>query len=81
MEKYPSLTAQPGFAALHAQLVETEQRVALARTYYNDIATHFATRLAIVPDNLVARLGAMSPEPLLAATDFERATVPVSFAR
>ena len=81
IERYPQLTAQPAFASLHKELVETEQRVALARTYYNDIATHYATRLEIVPDRWVARLGAMTPELLLAAASFERATVPVSFAK
>jgi hypothetical protein len=80
IEKYPQLTAQAGFGALHAQLVETEQRIALARAYYNDIAAHFMTRLQIVPDAWVARLGAMRPEPLLTATSFERAATPVSFS-
>ena len=77
VENHPELTAQPAFAALHRQLVETEQRIALARSYYNDIATQFATRLQIVPDGWVARLGSMQPEPLLEAQGFERAAVPV----
>ena len=76
-EKYPQLTAQPGFLGLQKELVETEQRIALARAYYNDIATEFATRLQIVPDGWVARLRRMQPEPLLQADDFERATVQV----
>lgn len=79
-ESYPELKAQPNFARLHAELVTTEQRVALARTYYNDTATHFATRLERVPDRWVARLGRMQPAPLLAASDFERAEVRVHFA-
>lgn len=80
VEKYPQLTAQPGFAALHKNLVETEQRIALARAYYNDIATAFATRLEIVPDRWVAGLRGMKPEPLLLAQDFERAPVIVNLA-
>jgi len=80
VEKYPQLTAQPGFMALQAQLVETEQRVALARSYYNDIATQFATRLERVPDRWVAALRGMRPEGLLQAADFERAAVQVAFA-
>jgi hypothetical protein len=80
VERYPSLAADTGFAALHHELIETEQRLALARAYYNDIATHYATRLEIIPDRLVARLRDMRPEPLLAATDFERAPVEVKFA-
>jgi hypothetical protein len=80
-ERYPALVAQAGFAQLHEQLVETEQRIALARTYYNDIATHFATRLERVPDRWVASLAAMRREPLLVAENFERAPVTVEFAR
>lgn len=79
-ERYPDLKAHEGFARLHRELVDTEHRIALARAYYNDIATHFATRLERVPDRFVARLGAMRPAPLLAAADFERAAVPVHFS-
>lgn len=80
VERYPELTAQAGFAALQAQLVETEQRVALARGYYNDIATQLATRLKTIPERWVGALVGMRPEPLLAAADFERAPVRVEFA-
>jgi hypothetical protein len=80
IEDHPDLVAQEGFARLHRELVATEQRVALARTYYNDIATAFATRLERIPDRWVARLGRMRPPPLLGATDFERASVPLNFA-
>jgi len=80
IERYPKLMAQESFRGIHAQLVETEQRIALARAYYNDIATQFATRLEIVPDRWVAALGGMKPEPLLAAAEFERAAVAVNLA-
>lgn len=77
-EAYPALKAQESFLALQAQLVETEQRIALARAYYNDIATQLATRLEIIPDRWVGALGGMRPEPLLSASDFERAPVKVA---
>jgi len=79
-EKYPAITAQAGFAALQSELVETEQRIALARSYYNDIATYFANRLEIIPDRWVAALVHMKPEPLFRADDFERAPVQVTLA-
>lgn len=79
-EAYPEITAQDSFARLQRELVETEQRIALARAYYNDIATQFATRLQRIPDGWVARLAAMQPAPLLGAGDFERAPVEVQFA-
>jgi hypothetical protein len=80
VEKYPELKAREGFAALERELVTTEQRIALARAYYNDIATHYATRLEIIPDRWVADLRKLTPEPLLTATHFERAQVKVQFA-
>ena len=80
VERYPELTAQEGFAALHRELVTTEQRIALARGYYNDIATNYATRLESIPDCLVGNLRGLKPEPLLVAAEFERASVPVKLA-
>ncbi|MEO5961189.1 MAG: LemA family protein, partial [Opitutaceae bacterium] len=79
-EHYPALVAQKSFAELHAALVETEERIALARGYYNDIATYFATRLERIPDRWVAQLAGMQPEPLLVAENFERAAVSVHLA-
>lgn len=79
-EAYPELKTDEGFLRLSTELIETEQRIALARTYYNDIATHFATRLEIVPDRFVARLAAMRPFPLLETQGFERAPVAVRFS-
>ena len=78
VEKYPELKTQESFSRLHQELVTTEQRIALARSYYNDITTQFATRLEQVPDCFVARLGAMRPEPLLTVESFERAPVTVN---
>ena len=58
-ERYPDLKSQESFAALQKNLVDTEQRIALARGYFNEIATFYNTRLEIVPDRFVAALMAM----------------------
>ena len=76
-ERYPELKASDAFLALQKNLSDTEQRIALARSYFNDIATHYNTRLETVPEKFVAALGAMKPQPLMAANDFERAAVTV----
>lgn len=78
-EKYPDLTTGPLFLGLQQQLVETEQRIALARGYFNEIATHYNTLIQVVPDRLVAALGRFQPRALMVANDFERAPVNVSF--
>ena len=79
LERYPELKAQEAFLKLQEALVKTEQRLALARSYYNEIATFFNTRLEQVPDRFLAGLGAMKPAPLIAAAGFERAPVAVDF--
>jgi len=79
-ERYPELKSDSTFEKLHRNLVDTEQRIALARGYFNDIATHFNTRLETVPDRFVAGLAAMRPQALLQADEFERAPVKVEFA-
>jgi hypothetical protein len=79
-ERYPELKAQESFLELQRELVNTEQRIALARGYFNEIATFYNTRLEIIPDRFVAPIARLRPQPLLAATDFERAPVEVQFA-
>jgi hypothetical protein len=65
---------------LQQNLVDTEQRIALARGYFNDIASFYNARLLIVPDRFIAALGAMKPQTLLLAANFERAPVEVKLA-
>ena len=79
-EHYPEITAQESFLSLQKSLSDTEQRIALARGYFNDIATFYNTRLEVVPDRFIAALGGMIARPLMAANDFERAPVEVKFA-
>lgn len=76
-ERYPELKVNAAFLSLQKTLADTEQRIALARSYFNEIATHYNTRLEIVPERYVALLGAMKPQSLMAANAFERAPVQV----
>ena len=79
-EAYPELKADQNFLALQQSLSETEQRIALARSYFNSIATFYNTRLGVIPDRFIASIGAMKPRALMEANDFERAPVEVKFA-
>ncbi len=76
-ERCPELKANAAFLGLQKTLVETEERIALARGYFNEIAAHYNTRLEIVPERFVAALAAMRPQVLMAANNFERAAVKV----
>jgi hypothetical protein len=79
-EKYPQLKANEAFVKLGEALIDTEQRIALARGYFNDMATFYNTRLEVVPDTFLARLGGFRPQSLFAAEGFERAAVEVKLA-
>ena len=77
VEKYPELKASEMFLRLQNFLTETEQRIALARDYYNNIATFYNTRLQIFPDGAVASITGFRQRRMLEAYDFERAPVQV----
>jgi hypothetical protein len=79
-ERYPELKANDGFLRLQRELSDTEQRVALARGYFNEIATHFNTTIEVVPERFVAGLTRLQPRVLLEAGDFERAPVVVKLS-
>lgn len=71
-EAHPALKAQPLFLKLQKQLAETEERVALARGYFNDIATFYNTRIGSLPDGLLAGLLGMRLQPLMNEAGFLR---------
>jgi len=77
VESYPELKASDLFLKLQKELVDTEQRIALARDYFNQIVTFYNTRLEIVPDTLLAKIMRLKPQTLMSAADFERAPVKV----
>lgn len=80
VERYPELKGNESFLALQKELSGTEQRIALARAYFNDIATFYNTRLEIVPDRWIAAIAGLKPRTLMTADDFERAVPEVNLA-
>ena len=81
VERYPELQANDAFLQLQRELADTETRIALARDYYNEIATHHNTRLEIIPDRWLAPLAGLRVRNLLGAETFERAAVAVNLGR
>jgi hypothetical protein len=56
VEAYPTLTADESFAGLRAALIDTEDRIALARGFYNASVQALHDRAQAVPGNFVAAL-------------------------
>jgi LemA protein len=54
-ENYPELLANRSFADLHDQLVEIEDRIQMARRYFNGSVRDYNIRVESFPSNLVAR--------------------------
>jgi hypothetical protein len=50
---------------LQQSLVETEDRIELARSYFNEIATLYNTRTASFPERYVAAVAGMKQQALL----------------
>jgi len=76
-ESYPELKSNANFLKLQEALCDTENRIALARSYFNEIASHYNVRLQIVPDRFIAALARLTPQKFITADDFERRAVKV----
>lgn len=75
-EAYPELKADARFGDLQAQLVETEERIAARRTYYNLIAKDFRDRCQRFPGVVVAGLHRFEPLPFFDIPDESVAAPP-----
>jgi LemA protein len=55
-EAYPELKASQNFLALQAELVETENRIQMARRYYNGNVRELNIAVESIPSNIIAAL-------------------------
>ena len=69
-EAYPALKSQALFLSLQKQLADTEDRIALARLFFNDTATFFNTRLGLFPDGMLAGVLGMKAQALMNEAGF-----------
>jgi len=78
-ESYPDLKASSNFQELQAQLEGTENRIAVARTAFNDAARAYNVAIRRFPANLVAGLFSFEPKPYFAADEGSRDAPEVAF--
>jgi LemA protein len=60
-ERYPELRASKGFLDLQQSLVETENRIAIARQVYNDTVQTYENARQQLPTNLIASVFGFKP--------------------
>lgn len=78
-EQYPNLKANENFLQLQEQLSETEEKIAFARQFYNDIVLRFNNKLLQFPTNMVGSWLHFSEKGFFTASAKERENVKVEF--
>ncbi len=78
-ENYPQLKASENFQQLQKELSDTEDKVAYARQFYNNVVLDYNTKIAIFPNVLLANNMGYKPEEFFEAKEGEREKVDVKF--
>lgn len=78
-ESYPDLKANTNFTDLQEELDETEDKIASARQFYNDVVMEYNNKIEIIPSNIIASLFKFKPEAYFEASAAERENVKVQF--
>ena len=78
-ESYPDLKANTNFLELQSELQETENKIAMARQFYNDTVLTYNNKVEMVPSNIVASLFKFKKEAFFEAKETERENVKVEF--
>ena len=69
VERYPELRATQNFQNLQAQLEGTENRIAVARGRFNDIARQYNSAIRRIPGSFIASLRGFKSKPYFQATE------------
>jgi len=79
-EAYPELKANEQMQSLMEELKSTENKIAFARQYYNDIVTSYNTKLQVFPSSIIANMGGFKPKEMFGIEDAaQRDPVKVQF--
>ena len=73
MENYPDLKANKNVLDLQEELRTTENQIAVARQYYNDLVTQYNTKQHGFPSNILAGLFGFKPNELFEVAESEKA--------
>lgn len=68
-EAYPELKSNENMLSLQEELKSTENKIAFARQYYNDIVTAYNTKTETFPSSIFAGMGGFKPKELFELED------------
>lgn len=78
-ESYPDLEASDQFIALQDELAGTENRIAVARQYYNETARDYNVKVQKLPASIIAGMSGYYPVPYFEADEGASEVPEVSF--
>lgn len=79
-ESYPELRSSDNMLSLQEELKSTENKVAFARQYYNDVVTQYNARTEMFPSSIFANMGGFKTKELFEIEAPEqREAVKISF--
>lgn len=76
-ESYPELKANTNFLKLQEELAETENKIVMARQFYNDTVTKYNTAIQMFPDSILAGMFGFQKKDLLETSAAERKAVKI----
>lgn len=78
-ENYPELKANSNFQQLQSELSETEDKIAYARQFYNDVVLKYNNACQQFPSSILAKLFGFKEEVFFEAPETEKAVPQVEF--
>lgn len=78
-ESYPDLKANTNFLDLQSELQETENKIAMARQFYNDTVLSYNNKVEMIPSNIVASIFHFKTMEYFKVQEEERKNVEVQF--
>jgi LemA protein len=78
MENYPELKASKNVLDLQEELTTTENQIAFARQYYNDLVTQYNTKQQVFPSNMLAGFFKFLPSEFFSVPEAETAVPKVN---
>lgn len=78
-ESYPDLKANTNFLELQQELQDTENKIAMARQFYNDTVLTYNNKIEMFPSNLIASMFKFKMEEFFKAEEAAKENVKVEF--
>lgn len=78
-ESYPDLKANQNFLSLQNDLKETEDKISIARQFYNDTVLKYNNKIQMVPSNIVANMAHFEKAKFFEVAEADREAPKVSF--